>query len=71
MQNVIYLVHSKEQPEERDLLFNDLSKAEAYVRKSLVGVRDVQIKTIAYELSPDGVKDVMNYLKDFYLQKGG
>lgn len=71
MQHVIYLVHSKEFPEERDYLFQELSKAEAYVRESGMDVRNVQIQAFPYELSPKGVQDVMGLLRDFYLQRDG
>lgn len=71
MKHVIYLVHSKEFPEERDHLFQELSKAEAYVCESGMDPRDFQIKAFPYELSPTGVRDVMGLLRDFYLQQDG
>lgn len=66
---VLYLAHHAERPQENDALFHDYKEAEAYIKDSALLAGAFQIFKVNYELSPQGVKDVMNWLMEFYLNR--
>jgi len=69
-EEVLYLAHNAEYPHGNDALFLDYKRAEAYIKDDCSCVAgEFQIFELNYELSPQGVVHVMNWLKDFYLNR--